>query len=221
MKKLSVVIPAYNEEATIKNVIRGINYALGDLRPEIIVVNDCSTDKTGRIASRMGAKVIKNNVNIGHARSVMRGLMAAKGEYILYMDADDQIRADSFRRNSFNYEYMSGYRINRQDKFFRKAVSLILRLVILLRYGYNIKDANCPFKGIRRGDLMLLIPYLPPNPIVPTIDLAILARRHLWSFYQYPVFHHPYIKERKGKLQSINPDSLELFWNALKEVISL
>jgi len=194
--KLSIVIPAFNEEKTIGAVI-----------DEIIVVNDASTDAT--------LKILTNKKNMGHAKSVIRGLKKAKGDYVLYMDADNQIKPESL-----DYDMISGYRIHRQDKLFRKIVSLILKVTIFLRHGYIIKDSNCPFKVIKRPQLALLLKSLPKDCIVPSICMEILARRMGMRVVEIPVYHFSYEK-REGSLQSINKKSMTMFWKAFLEVIHL
>lgn len=208
---ITVVIPAYNEQKTIKKVVTETLKHYGD----VIVVNDASTDKTGEILCDLPVTQIINEVNSGHAKSLLTGLKAATGEYILYMDADGQISP-----SELDVDFVSGYRTHRHDKFFRKVVSFILKAVIFLRHGYVIKDANCPFKVIKRAQLRRLLRQLPKNSVVPTICLSILARRNHLRVIEIPVEHTEY-KNRKGSLQSINKKSLTMFWKALLEVVWL
>jgi len=204
------VIPAYNEEETIGEVVSVFS-------DEVIVVNDASTDKTEQIAREHGVMVLTNKQNMGHAKSLLRGLRAAKGEYVFYLDADNQIRIISL---PYGHDLVSGYRVNRQDKTFRKIVSFILKMVILLRHGYYIRDANCPCKMFKRTSLRVLLDELPKNSVVPSISLEILARKHHFDILEMPVTHYPY-ENRKGMLQSLNKKSLKMFWNAFWEVMSL
>ena len=219
--KISIVIPCYNEQDTITDVLFDCFTTYPNA--EVIVVNDASTDKTlsklnlvKKHHSRL--KILTNRRNSGHAYSVVKGLKAAKGDYIVYMDADNQIHLSDFCFDLVNFDLLSGYRIDRQDKRFRKIVSFILKMTILLRHGYLIKDANCPFKIFEKDKLKFLLEELPNNPIVPSIDLEILARKWNLITVDLPVQHYPYIKERKGSLQSINRKSLLMFWKAFKEV---
>ena len=206
--KLDIVIPAYNEENTIEDVVTRLKY-FGN----VIVVNDASTDKTASILKKLHIPVLTNKTNMGHAKSVIRGLTHAKGDFIMYLDADNQIKP-------FNFDVILGYRVHRQDKFFRKVVSFILRMIILLRHRMWIRDANCPFKVFNHFTLNFLLFELPKNSIVPSIDLAILAKRYNFNVLQIPVDHYPY-ENRKGFLQSMNRKSLSMFWNACKEVWNL
>lgn len=84
--KVSVMIPAYNEAASIGEVIANCK-AFCD---EIIVVDDGSTDDTSEIAKKGGAVVIRNEKNLGVTKATRKGLEAAHGDIIVTMDADGQ-----------------------------------------------------------------------------------------------------------------------------------
>ncbi|SHE93230.1 Glycosyl transferase family 2 [Caldanaerobius fijiensis DSM 17918] len=82
---VSIIIPAYNEENTIENVLKVVVESnAGD---EVIVVSDGSTDKTADIARRY-AKVIELERNLGKGGAVKKGVEAARGDIILMLDAD-------------------------------------------------------------------------------------------------------------------------------------
>ena len=89
--KLSIIIPCYNEEATIIKIISKINQQT-DISKEIIVVDDYSTDKTRLILENDLKKevdtVILNSKNFGKGYSIRKGIEAATGDFILIQDAD-------------------------------------------------------------------------------------------------------------------------------------
>jgi len=89
----SIIIPAFNEEETIENSITNIHAVLSGnyTTYEIIVVDDGSTDNTFSIASKLpGVKVVRHPYNKGNGASVKSGILGAKGEKILIIDADGQ-----------------------------------------------------------------------------------------------------------------------------------
>ncbi len=91
MHKLSIVIPAYNEERTIDEVLaRVFAVAMPGWITEVIVVDDASIDKTHEILKKYRhlAKVITHDKNEGKGTAVMRGLQEATGDYIVIQDAD-------------------------------------------------------------------------------------------------------------------------------------
>lgn len=85
MKSVSVVIPAYNEEKTIGQVIDIVNNSNVDC--EVIVINNCCTDDTTKIATEKGAKVVYCEQK-GKGYAMEAGLKAAQNEIVVYLDAD-------------------------------------------------------------------------------------------------------------------------------------
>ncbi len=219
--KLSVVIPAYNEEENIKDTVMSVNAKFPDA--EIVIVNDASTDKTLDILNAIDLPnlVIEENVrNLGHGRSVINGLMAASGDYILYIDADRQIELENFIYSE-KIDFIGGYRVDRKDKPFRLVITRLLKLTNLLRHGYYIRDANCPFKIYKRSSLQKLFEYIPKTEVIPIACLEVLARKHGLRTIEIPVYHHEYHAQRVGFLQTINRKSIAFCWKAFKEVIQL
>lgn len=83
---VSAVIPAFNEEKTVGEVVRGASAHVD----EVIVVDDGSTDNTAAVAAGAGAIVIKHGCNLGVLVALDRGLKEAKGDILVTMDADGQ-----------------------------------------------------------------------------------------------------------------------------------
>lgn len=88
-KKISCIIPAYNEEAGIGNTLSVVTPLLGSALHEVIVIDDCSLDKTKEIIKSFASvKFIEHSVNGGKSRTVADGIRASTGDYILLLDAD-------------------------------------------------------------------------------------------------------------------------------------
>lgn len=83
---VSAIIPAYNEEKTVADVVCVLRSA--PCIREIIVVNDGSTDRTGTIAQQAGASVIDLGCNVGKGGAMSLGALMASGEVLLFLDAD-------------------------------------------------------------------------------------------------------------------------------------
>ena len=81
---MSVIIPAYNEAQTVRNVIEQISKLYPDF--EIIVINDGSTDATASLAREAGAIVYSHPYNIGNGAAIKSGIRIASGEVLVFMD---------------------------------------------------------------------------------------------------------------------------------------
>ncbi len=93
MKKLSIVIPAYNEELTLLLLVEKVMQVPLKLKKEIIIVDDCSTDKTLKVAKKIakefkGIKVVENSSNKGKGFCLRMGIREATGDIIIIQDAD-------------------------------------------------------------------------------------------------------------------------------------
>lgn len=102
MPKISVILPAYNAEKYINEAIDSIlTQTYRDF--ELIILNDCSKDRTEEIIlSYEDDRIVylKNQVNMGVAATLNRGLAAAKGEYVARMDADDISLPERFEKQA-------------------------------------------------------------------------------------------------------------------------
>lgn len=121
-QKVSVVIIAKNEEASIARCIKSIKKQ-SYKNKEIIVVDDGSTDKTGEIARKTGAKVVRNKKNLGIARSFNVGIKASKGDVIITFHADAEMIGEDWIKNiveTLGQEGVGAVTGSRVPKFLKK-----------------------------------------------------------------------------------------------------
>lgn len=218
---LSIVMPAYNEEACIADVVAMWTSLLTDQFPtettRLIVVNDGSRDRTGAILDAIKPDypnlIVVHQPNGGHGNAVVnayRQAVAINSEYVFQTDSDDQFVTSDFQKvwaKRFESPFVLGCREVRYDAPARLVITRILRLSIFLIYGTYIKDSNIPFRLIRGSFLKRLLAQLPqPTPFAPNIFLAVMARKAGNELFNIPITH----KERQTGTVSI------LKWKLLK-----
>jgi glycosyltransferase involved in cell wall biosynthesis len=133
---LSVVIITYNEEANLVRTLESVKQLIGEGRGEIIVVDSCSTDRTVEIAKSFGAKVFVEEWK-GYAAQKNSAIDKATGDYVLSLDADEEVAPDLAseiqrimeeppREHMFNQKlpdgtsapiFVNGFRIPRKNYF--------------------------------------------------------------------------------------------------------
>ena len=155
MKKVCVVIPAYNEENKIGEVVERIN-KIGEVE-EIIVVDDGSTDSTALEAEKKGATVLKHPKNIGKGKALLTGFKYAieKGyESVITMDGDGQHLPEeipSFLKVADKADIIVGSRMQKPEGMppIRFFTNLLTSLLTSLLAGRRIKDSQSGFRLIK------------------------------------------------------------------------
>jgi glycosyltransferase involved in cell wall biosynthesis len=166
----SIVIPAFNEDASIATVIK----VFAEAAPwhEIIVVDDGSTDGTGRHAALAGARVVSHPYNKGNGAAVKSGIRYATGRFILIADADGQHRpADATRLVSQleAYDLVVGARTSHtQASAARRAGNAILNHLASYLTEHPIPDLTSGFRAARRDCLLEFLHLLPNGFSTPT-----------------------------------------------------
>jgi glycosyltransferase involved in cell wall biosynthesis len=165
---LSLILPAFNEEAGIAEAILEADDALGKLGVgyEIIVVDDGSADQTAAIVAQlMGARpcvqLVRHEVNRGYGAALRTGFEAARGERIAFTDADCQFYLDDLALLlplTDQQPIAVGYRVDRQDSPLRKFYSRGYNLLARFLLGTPVRDIDCALKVFRRDVLERILP---------------------------------------------------------------
>lgn len=175
---LSIIIPAYNEEKAIVNVIRKVKSISQDF--EIIVVDDGSTDKTGLIATQEGARVISHPYNKGNGAAVKTGIREATANKIMVIDADGQHNPDDIlllKQYIDIYDLVVGVRTkDTKGSFSRNIGNWCLKKVASYLVGVKIPDLTSGFRVFKKDKIEDFIHLYPNSFSFPTTStLAFLT----------------------------------------------
>jgi len=188
---LSVVIPLYNEEGNIARLQSELASALSSLEHEIILVDDCSTDRTlSLIERRPEVRVIEFEKNTGQSAAMYAGIMAARGEIIALLDGDLQNDPADITRLIAEIEQGAdlacGYRANRKDTTFKRIQSRIANFVRSRFTGDGVRDTGCTLKALRRECRTALVPFYGMHRFIPA-----LIKGGGYRIVEIPVNHRP------------------------------
>ena len=119
MKK-SIIVPVYNEQGNIGNLISKINLVI-DKTDELIIVDDGSTDKTSEEIKNHKCILISLDKNMGKGYAMRKGIQEAKGEYIIFMGGDGQDDPYEIKllleEITKGYDYVIGSRFLKENNF--------------------------------------------------------------------------------------------------------
>ena len=250
-ESLTIFYPMWNEEETIERAVAAAFEAgealieAGEIaRYDVLIIDDSSTDATGRIADAMAAaderiSVIHHEVNRKLGGTLKTGFENAKGEIVLYTDADlpfDMAEVSKAVRLLRIYEadIVSAYRFDRTGEGARRLVySYVYNHLIQTVFGLRLRDMNFAFKLMRRS----LLDNIELRSEGSFIDVELLARAQKLGFtiVQFGVDYFPRTRgistlssnavifkilremwELRSELQSLEPLPLEIRqpWNS-------
>jgi len=238
--RLSVIIPAYNEEKRISNTLREIDKYLRQqpYEYEILVVNDGSKDATAQTVRTMepeikGLRLIDNEVNKGKGGVVRQGLLAAIGEARLFMDADNSTSVDQVEKMWPEFEKgfdvvigsrdIKGAVLDPPQPWKRIILGDIFNLVVQIILGlWGIKDTQCGFKALSAKAVNRIMPQCKIDRWAFDPEILILARGMGFKIKQIPVhwINDPDSKVKlKGAIRMLR-EVAEIRWNLIAKKYS-
>ncbi len=168
--KVSLIIPAYNEEEIIEVVIKKAKQI--PKISEIIVVDDGSTDNTAKIVSSLGVKLLCHPYNKGNGAAIKTGLRAATGDIVLFMDADGQHQPEDIENlleKTDQYELVVGSRTSSSESsLLRRLGNGIFNKLASYLAGKKISDLTSGFRAAKRECMLEFIHLLPNGFSYPT-----------------------------------------------------
>lgn len=236
-KKLSLVIPVYNEEVTIETILTRILAANLGIDKELVVIDDASDDKTPVILKKFAnipnIKLYKNEKNLGKSLTVTRGIAYTTGDLVVIHDADLEYNPENLSEfikifnkqdvdivygNRFAKGYKIVYPIIWLGNIFLSAVSAI---ITGLRAGMWIRDAHVCYKMIK-GDIMRELGTTLTSTSGFGFDTEISARLSKYKLYgkhlklaQTPVEYYPRTMGQGKKIRPLS-DGIKAFWEIIK-----
>jgi len=224
--ELAIVMPVYNEEAGIRNVLeewfpvldaQGVDYGF-------ILLNDGSKDDTLAVLHALAGQKVRviDKSNSGHGRTCRMGYEKAletEAEWILQIDADGQCDPADFPacwRARENADCVFGLRSVRDDGFVRTMVSRICTLLTMLATGVAVRDGNVPYRLIRRAALTQGLARVPADFDIQNVALTVALKRTPALRWKYIPIH---FRNRRAGVSSINlPKIARMGWNMLREL---
>jgi len=232
--QLSIIVPSFNEEVRLPASLDLIAaYVSSQNRStEVLVVDDGSNDRTAEVAASFASRipnlrVLTNGENRGKGYSVRHGMQEARGEYVLFTDADLSApieEADKLLSALRQYDIAIGSRaLNRDlidvhESLFREFAGIIFNRIVRIVLWLPFVDTQCGFKAFRREPCRIIFEQQRIERFGFDPELLYLARHHGLKSTEIPVrwSHSPATKINMMR------DSIQMFvdvftirWNSL------
>ena len=226
---LSIVVPAYNEEARLPDSLAAIAAWMDARRldAEILVVDDGSRDRTAEIAAealrgRRG-RVLKNGENRGKGYSVRHGVLEAAGRFILLTDADlstpitEYDKLAAFVRDhdldvAIGSRALPGSDVQLRQGLVLQSMGRIFNRIIRMMTGLTLQDTQCGFKLLDRERTRPLFEKMVVDRFAFDVELLFLCRRFGLSVREVPVIW----RNAPGSKVSILGDPLNMLLDVLR-----
>jgi undecaprenyl-phosphate 4-deoxy-4-formamido-L-arabinose transferase len=199
--EVSIVVPVFNEEATLRQLRDTVADALASESYELVLVNDGSQDDSSAVLHELAAAhaevvVVELARNFGQHPAVLAGFSIARGRYVVTLDADlqnppgeiprilEQLRA--------GHDVVGSIRANRQDPWLRKRISAMVNTVATMSMGVGMSDYGCMLRGYSREVTDEIIELAEQSAFIPALAMMI-ARDPV----EIPVLH-----EERGRGES-------------------
>lgn len=197
--ELSLVMPVYNEEECIGQVVsawRDTLAALGiDYR--MIILNDGSKDGTAAALAAFAGETrieIINKPNSGHGPTILKGYRKAveDAEWVFQCDSDDEMSPEFFHllwEMRAGYDALFGVRTGRSQNAARALISSVSRLTVRLLFGPGVVDVNTPYRLMTAGMLKEIIGGIPNDTFAPNVIISGAFARAKARILNVPVPH--------------------------------
>lgn len=213
--RTTVIIPAYNEEEGLLVVLSKLFSAIDDTY-EVIVVDDGSADATGEVAARFPCRVLTHSANRGKGEAMKTGIRAARGENLIFIDADDTYPAElvpEMANRLSDVDMVVGSRVRGKEQVpaFNRIGNTIFRNSIRHLYGFQPHDPLTGFYGIKKEHVAKMC--LDSDGFGIETEIAIKAARMGLRTFDVPIEYGPRVGE--AKLRGVQ-DGYRIFQTIVK-----
>jgi undecaprenyl-phosphate 4-deoxy-4-formamido-L-arabinose transferase len=179
--ELSIVIPVYNEELNLPTLFARLYPSLDALKRsyEILFTNDGSADRSFELLKAQYearpdvTRVINFNANYGQHMAIMAAFERVRGDIIVTLDADLQNPPEEISKllaqMDAGHDYVGGYRLNRQDSFFRTYASKLVNLVRKQTTNIEMTDQGCMLRAYSRQIIDAIVRSGAINTFIPAL----------------------------------------------------
>lgn len=229
MIRLSVIVPAYNEEERIGKTLHTVQaYLDGQGVPyEIIVVDDGSSDGTAAIVEGMSSfgdkiRILRNETNSGKGYSVRRGMLEGRGEFLLFSDADLSTPIEEIEKLmpwfEQGYDIVVGSRalpasnVVVHQPFYRETMGRVFNLIVRACTVKGIKDTQCGFKCFRREAAHEVFGRQRTDGFSFDVEVLFIAQRLGYKVKEVPV---DWYNSPDTKVNALS-DSIKMFLDIIR-----
>lgn len=182
LPEVSVVVPVFNEENTLRELYDAVAVALAGERFELVLVNDGSRDGSRAILHELAARhpevvAVELARNFGQHPAVLAGFSVARGRYVVTLDADLQNPPSEIPRIlaelRTGHDVVGSVRENRQDPWLRKQVSALVNKVATASMGVGMSDYGCMLRGYSREVTDEILELAEQSAFIPALAMMI------------------------------------------------
>jgi len=228
-EKVSVIIPAFNEERRLPATLGKIHryFENKDYSYEVLVVDDGSTDNTAEriedyIKMHNSTRLIRNGINKGKGYSVKNGFLQANGDYLLFSDADLSTPIEEIDKFSGylreGYDVAIGSRglkesdIQVHQPWFREMMGKAFNILVRLLSLRGFKDTQCGFKCFTRKAALEICKRQRMERFSFDVEMLYIAKKLGYKVKEVPV---RWVNEPETKVKAVR-DSVNMFFDLLR-----
>jgi len=212
MKKygISAFFPAYGDEKTIGKMVLDMLEVLKEISNdyEVIVVDDGGPDRSGEIADELSkrykeVRVIHHEKNKGYGGALKSGFYNSRKELVFYTDGDAQYDVREIKRllpYIEEYDVINGYKIKRNDPFYRIVFGRLYHYFVKFLFGLKIKDVDCDFRLMKRKIFDKV--KLEEDGGIICVELVKKLQNNKFKIKEVPVHH--YAREGSSQFFRLN-----------------